>query len=387
MANVLLVGPWGPLALAFARSLARRQIGVYLLQATAQHPDPWSYSSLRGATAIPEQLAGTAEGLDRIKRYAREVDATALAAVVDGELTWLSAHRDEFEPWCRVLIQPADSLIALLSKSYQLDLARKVGFSVLQTWSLGGPADVDAIPASQYPLALRPDREGDVHPGFKVRLVGSADELRALLGDCTRIGSPIVAQPFKRLPNLLVHGARSTAGDVIASRCYLVPRKFEGVSLAVEPRRFPDGLEETCRAFAERAGITGCYHFEFLFDPQENQAHFLEVNVRMGGTTDKVVQMGFDEPGLLLQCYGITNARIPAATGSSRRVVNKRVLLKHIVSAATGKLTALDYPPVGRLTHIAYSGRDLLLAKDSTFDWRDVPGSVRFQLRGLTSAR
>ena len=66
------------------------------------------------------------------------------------------------------------------------------------------------------------------------------------------------------MPNLLVHGVRSVTGDVIGSRCYRVPRKFEGVTLAVEPRPFPSRLEEMCREFAGLAGITGCYHLEFM---------------------------------------------------------------------------------------------------------------------------
>ena len=105
----------------------------------------------------------------------------------------------------------------------------------------------------------------------------------------------------------------------------------------------------------------------------------------MGGTTDKVVKMGFDEPSLLLESYGIPSKHTSSGAGGPRRVVNKRSLLKHIVWAAMGKLTELDYPEVGPFTHIAYSCRDLIVAKDSIFDWRDLPGSIRFHLRGLTA--
>jgi len=383
MASVLLVGPWAPSALAFARSLQRQKIGVYLLQATAQHRRSWSMSGLQGSATIPEHLARTADGVDLIRRYAHHVDASAVVATLDGELMWLGEHRHLFEPGCKVLVQTPESLFRLLSKRYQCDLARRVDLPVLPTYLVAQSQDADRIPASDFPLVLRPDRPEDVRPGFKVRLVKSSDDLRAVIRACERIASPIIAQPFKRLPNLVVHGARAVTGEVIASRCYSVPRKFEGVTLTIEPRSFPDGLEERCRQFATLGGITGCYHFEFLFSPTENRAYFLEVNVRLGGTTDKVVRTGFDEPSLLLQSYGIV-PRHESSGGRRRRVANKRALLKHIVWAARGKLTELDYPNVGRFTHIACSVRDLIVAKDSVFDWCDVPGSIRFHLRGLT---
>jgi hypothetical protein len=384
MASVLLVGPWSPSSLAFARSLQRQGIGVYLLQATAQHHTARSLSALRGSTTIPAGLVGTREGINRIKRYAAEIDASALVATVDGELVWLGAHRREFEPACQVLVQTSESLFRLQSKRYQLDLARSAGLSVLPTYLLRQLADADQIPASDFPLALRPDRQEDIEPGFKVRLVKSREELQSVIRGCQHLGSPIIAQPFQSLPNLLVHGVRSVTGDVIGSRCYLVPRKFEGLTLTIEARPFPNRLEEMSHEFARLAGITGCYHLEFLFSPTEDRAHFLEVNVRMGGTTDKVVRTGFDEPSLLLQAYGIT-PRHPSSGGARpRRVVNKRALVKHIVWAARGKLTELDYPNVSRFRHIAYSCRDLIVAKDSVFDWRDVTGSIRFHLRALT---
>src|SRR4029079_6755449 len=98
-----------------------------------------------------------------------------------------------------------------------------------------------------------------------------------LLRECQRIEAPILAQPFMRLPNLVVHGARSISGDVIALRCYDVARMFEGLSLVIQPREFPDDLEEMCREFVSRADLQGCYHLEFLFSPTDSRAYFLEV--------------------------------------------------------------------------------------------------------------
>jgi hypothetical protein len=342
-------------------------------------------SSLLGARDLPPHLLGTPEGIDFTRRYAAEVGASALVAVTDRELIWLGTHRHEFEPRCRVLVQSPQSLLEILSKCRQLELAGAAGLLVLPTHLVTRPGDADAIPESHFPLAVRPNRPEDVEPRLKVRLVSTREHLRTLIGECERLASPLIAQPFRNLPNLVVHGVRSANGDVIASRCYLVARKFEGVSLTIEPRPFPDRLEALCHAFARLAGITGCYHLEFLFSPHEDQAYFLEANVRMGGTTDKVLHAGFDEPGLLLQAYEVMPRRGSPLRDRPGRVVNKRVVLKHALWAATGRLTPFDHPDVSRLTHVAYACRDMLAARDSIVDWRDLSGSLRFQLRGLTT--
>jgi predicted ATP-grasp superfamily ATP-dependent carboligase len=158
MANVVLFGPWGPESLAFARSLRRRGIGTYLVHATDQPPPQWSLSSLRGYSTMPARLEQTPEGIAWLADYVRGVDASALVATVDGDLIWLARHRHEFGPSCRVLVQPAESLDALLSKRHQASLARDAGLTVLPTHVLMHQDDADSIPASDYPLALRPDR-------------------------------------------------------------------------------------------------------------------------------------------------------------------------------------------------------------------------------------
>ena len=310
-----------------------------------------------------------------------------MVATGDSDLIWLARHRHEFEPRCRVLVQPAESLIRLASKQQQSELAAEAGLTLLATYVVARPEDADTIPEAAYPLVLRPDRRGEVEPDFKVRLVSSRAEMQQALRACTRMASPILAQPFKRLPNLVVHGVRSREGEMIASRCFRVPRKFEGVTLTLEPVAFPDGLEPRCVEFARLANLTGCYHLEFLNSPSDGRDYFLEVNARLGGTTDKVVRAGFDEPLLLLQAYGLATALPPAAERPVRRVANMRALLKHLAWAVRGELTPLDYPDVSRLTHIALSCRDLVVARDSIFEWSDVTGSIAFHLRGLAPGR
>jgi hypothetical protein len=377
-----MLGHSGPATLAVARSCRRQQVELHLLNVSREQNGCRSYSAgVTDVALFSPDLIGTPQGIDAIAKHAAKIGATALIAFCDRELVWLADHRQVFEPSCKVLVQSSESLSQLLSKSYQLEIARKVGFLVLPTFLLIESGDADTVPDSAFPLALRPSCEAGVQPYFKVRLIKSRVQLQDFLKELQFVGSPIVAQPFMDLPNLIVHGVRSTDGRVLASQSYFVSRKFEGISLSIEPYPLPEQLAQMCHEFAAQAEVTGCYHFEFLFSPEKKLAYFLEINVRMGGTTDKVAKLGLDEPSLLLQAYRTIPHAAMLQEKNRRRVVNKRTLLRHILWAASGKLTELDYPRVSPLWHILYSCRDLLLAKDSVFDWRDLRGSLWVHFR------
>jgi len=118
------------------------------------------------------------------------------------------------------------------------------------------------------------------------------------------------------------------------------------------------------------------------FFPQHNHAYFLEINTRLGGATEKVLPMGFNEPALCLEAYGFKGKKERLHFSTNRkRIVNKRRLLKHIKEAAIGKLTELDYPTVNRFKHICYSCFELFFVSDSVFDLRDISGGIWFHFR------
>ena len=222
-----------------------------------------------------------------------------------------------------------------------------------------------------------PDHREAVKPEFKVVLARSPEDLRSFLQGIQSLERPVIAQPLRILPNLVVHGARSESGEILALQPFLVRRKFQMVSLSIRRADFPPGVEKCCRDFIQAAGLTGCFHFELLLSPLEDRAYYLEINTRFGGTTDKVTRLGFDEPGLSLAAFGL-----PMQTGTSfaaprgRTAVNKAKVLHHIVWALQGKLSELDYPAVSRVGHVGRSLLDLLAAEDSIFDCRDLRGSL-----------
>jgi hypothetical protein len=269
----------------------------------------------------------------------------------------------------------AETLQFVSSKSNQNELATRVGFDVLPTIYISGLADCRIIPVELYPVVIRPDRKSGPRSPFKVQLISCPGELEILAQAWDGFHGPLIAQPFVSFPNLVVHGVRAETGAVLIMQAFLVPRKFEGVSLTIMPTEFPPGVERHCREFAEACGVTGCFHFELLFSPGDKRSWFLEINARLGGTTDKVTCLGFDETSYLLSAYGIRPIPAKGPSLLPGSAANNRALLKHLLSALRGTLTGLDYPPGTRMQHLERSLRDLWTTRDSLFDWDDLRGS------------
>ena len=123
--NVLLLAPWVPASLAFARSLRRKGIATFLVQTlTTEFYAPRTFSALEGHALLPRDLLFTAQGLEQLRKYALSIDACAVVALTDAELLWLARNQDAFGASCRVLVQNPESLSYLLSKLNQVKLAQ-----------------------------------------------------------------------------------------------------------------------------------------------------------------------------------------------------------------------------------------------------------------------
>jgi len=381
--RVLFFGGFGPVFLAFARSCSAQGIRVYLLDISSK----FSYSNLysfpvSGCNHISPDLIGTSKGINKMIEYVDSIGAEAIAAAGDSEILWLAQNRSLFDERCKVLAPAFSTLKLLASKKQQIVLAKKANFDILPTWYLSVPEDYRKVPVESFPICLRPSTDGTVKPGLKAKMISSPDELFRFLRHIELIDAPIIAQPFQNSPSLIVHGVRSESGQVIALRAFSVPRRFEGLALVLNETTLPEKIKKPCEQFAYDSGITGAFHYDLIFSPNRKFLYFLEINIRFGGTTDKVLRMGFDEPALMLAAYGLRGRSDEKYHGGKHsRIVNKRAILKHMLFVLKDQLTAIDYPPSRRLTHLAYSLKDFFTTKDSVFDWKDLRGSLWFHLR------
>ena len=319
----------------------------------------------------------TEEGLLKIDAFLKEFRATGIMAIQEAVSCWINENRGRMSSEAAIWAAPSPVIQSVLSKGEQLKVAREVGLELLPTYLVDKHLDgIGEIPPEQFPLCLRPDGPRSVSPGFKVRLARNAQDLAKSIEQLTRIDQPLLAQPFMNLPNLVVHGSRTVGGKAIGMQAFLVERKFQGVTLTIRPVPMPELLERKCVEFVDRFAMTGCFHFEFLYDARSGRAYFLEINGRLGGTTAKVYACGYDEPLFALESYGVCRCSRPKIQNSV--VAGRHALLKYCVHTLTNRVTSLDYPIEPPLRRLLKALHALFTCRDEILSFTDFRGTLAF---------
>jgi hypothetical protein len=382
--RIVFFGTFGPPSLTLARRCHAMGVSVYLLTpgpagSAATAPSP----PFAGAAILDERKTGTPDGIEQVLEYVRQVRAQALATLAEFHCLWLARNSTSFAGFCKLLLPPVDSLELLASKARQIELAREAGFTVLPTYLIRTKADASEITPDTFPLCLRPASPDSVKPPFKVQLARSSEELLQRLDHLAISRDGLLAQPFRVLPNMVVHGASREGGALMHAAAFLADRKFEGLALRIQPMAMPRDLVDSVRTFSRLAKLSGPYHFDFLHSEATGESYYLEVNARFGGTTDKVLWLGVDEGADIFEAYRLQPPRRPRHLRSARgAVANKRATVKHLLTMLRRAPEPWDYPQESRLRAVLHSLSDLLLAKDSIIDWRDLRGTLAFHLQG-----
>ncbi|SDM83979.1 hypothetical protein SAMN05660860_03247 [Geoalkalibacter ferrihydriticus] len=379
--NPIIISQFGPPALAAIRSWGRRGARVGLIQIVAEgEPVPQSrYLADHIAMTADDLLNG--DGLARAITFMRDFGADILLPINEQFACLLDENRHLLPAGIKLMFSGAEATRAVLSKSRQIETARRLGMCLLPTWEIGGGNfDFSVFSAEDFPLCLRPAKPGGVRPSFKVQIARSTKELDAFIGGIKQFGSPVLAQPFTNVPNLVVHGARGPDGTACGVEGFIVARKFEGVTLTIRPFAISDELRRQCMAFVEEFKVIGPYHFEFLYDPATGTPWFLELNSRLGGTTAKVMSCGYDEPAWALKAFGYDVD--PGRTRTDVTASSKKAIGKFLLSALKGKLTPLDYPDEPRWKRIVMALYGFAAWRDDVFAWDDLPAAMT--LYGLT---
>lgn len=312
-----------------------------------------------------------------IRAFAEKFSGDGIACVEESVGVWL--HRVKAQGVClpRLWFPEPERLERVLHKDLQIQAAQRAGLAVLPTVLIEPPGQpLPMIPEEFYPLCLRPSR-GGVDPPFKVRLVKDRQELERIVGEFRRFEKPLVAQPFRHLPNLVVHGSRTPGGKILGLAAFLVPRKFQGVTLFLQPSRLQDRIRKGCLLFLEEMDVVGPFHFEFLWDADSEEAYFLELNNRFGGTTAKVLAVGYDEPAYAVAAFESLGPWFGHETRLDKVcVTNRQALLKYAAYALTGQLTPLDYPREPKVRSVWQALRGLFVSRDEVWARDDLRGSV-----------
>ena len=374
VATIALYGEFGPPILAAARSLSDAGLEIVVLGIGSGKPSVWSSAVCRAELMRPDDV-GTPAGISVLNDFIRRTKAQALLAFWEPHMLWLAANRDLLQHRCKLLMSSKEALQAIKSKHDQVSIARHTGFSVLPTWELFQKSDVCRIDPAAYPVCLRPSAPQEVRPPFKAEVLQSPSMLESFLEGRTWGPGPLLVQSFLPLPTVVIHGVRSELGELLVLESFIATMRFQAITLELRPFPLDAKIAEYCRKFVNKVGLTGPFHFELLYSVETNTFHFLDINPRLGGTTDKVLRLGFDEPLWTLAAYGfdVRARRYRAPEGQS--VVNRRSVLKHMFWVTRGRLSLLDYPLVGPFRHLLLSLLCFLAAKDSIASAKDLRGT------------
>jgi hypothetical protein len=385
-------------------------VGMVCIGSKKEPPPDSKY--LTDFVTLPTNKLNTPDGIQIIKEFLIRSCATGITCVAESVACWLNDHRHMFPDEVAIWLPTNETIKNLISKQKQIEIAREIGFKVLPTYLIDKKFETgDHIPREDFPLCLRPDDPASVTPVFKAHLVHSRGDLIEYVKSMRKIDGPIVAQPFMHLPNLVVHGARTVSGDSIGLQGFLVERKFEGVTLTIRPINLKKDFLDKCAEFTNRFNVMGNYHFEFLVDNGNNGSiYFLELNNRLGGTTAKVFALGYDEPLLALQSYGVlptspstinhqpssivqrlkTSIEQPSTIANRPlthvTVSSKQALLKYFYCTVRGRLTPLDYPSEPTLIRLAKTTYGFFKYRDDVFMLCDIRGSLALYLANLKNA-
>ena len=221
------------------------------------------------------------------------------------------------------------------NKELQALKASEAGLNVLESDIIKKSSDSTSL---TFPIVIRPLDEKNNH-GLKAEIINDKYQLKEKSEK-----QALIAQPFISGPNVLLHIARESTGKTTYAG-YLVEHKFEGVALTIRQASLPEALIKSAEKLLEDMQFVGVCHFDFISD-SENY-YFLDLNLRLGGTTNKVFASGYDEPSLLINAFD-QQIRPRSRKLKKLKITNYLGLTKAILTSIKHPSNNLDYPVKSR---------------------------------------
>ena len=381
---IALLGRLGTPQLACLRSWRRAGVPCVFLHADAA-PLPRVVAWLLGVRCVhlgPLRLDDPGF-VQRLAAVLAEVGAQALTCVSEPISVALWACRDQLPAGLRIASVRPEQARLLESKVSQDRLARESGLDTLPSHHFV-PGQRVQLPPHAFPLVLRPDVARRVEPEFKVAVVHDLAACQVLVDGLAPTSSGVIAQPFVRGPNLLVHAWRSACGRQHGLLAFRAEAKHKGVTVVICPVELDPQIADGCRRMGQALGLTGVYHFDFIVDERSGRTCFLDLNPRLGGTTGKVLSAGYDEPLALVSTLLPEGLPVPRFMATSLRAAGGlHQALSALVGSLQGTSTDADYPHPRRrrlgqlLARHLLTGRDELLRLEAL---RSLLGFALYQL-------
>lgn len=319
------------------------------------------------------ELADGAPG--KIAKFLEATGTSGFTAMYEPTIVSTAIELKRIGGRCRAMASDPATFAALESKGAQVELARKAGLNVLATVVAAIrdlPGKIDGV--VEYPLVLRPNRTTKTIP-FKVVVCHSRDELGNVLRTCRDQTEEVIAQPFLRGPNLLVHACRHPESSGMEAQGFDVPLKYRGFSIGLVSGGIPSSVRDGLYRFCEMARVVGVFHFDMIKNPESGCVYFLEINPRIGASTPKAAVCGWRESERLARLFfGYADVAAQEKCFASCLISNKLHVLRALRAGLARKSGETDYPypDLRSLVRVAFrfllSGRDEGRAVSSPLD-------------------
>jgi hypothetical protein len=138
-------------------------------------------------------------------------------------------------------------------------------------------------------------------------------------------------------------------------------------------------LTQPVKNMLDAIAFIGVCHFEVI----ENNGlfYFLDLNLRLGGTTGKAYKLGYNEFYELIKIHKIVSEKVPNKIhGDSVTVVSKVALIKALVSVLRGTWKQTDYPHRKKAQLMKLILKELIMGSDELYSVEDYKVSLFFLL-------
>jgi predicted ATP-grasp superfamily ATP-dependent carboligase len=309
--DVLVLDAGTRQSLACARSLGRAGLRVALgervddcdssQRALAFH-SRYSAHNVVLPSVVPDANAFGAA----VVAFVRDNPTRVVVPTGDAVIGAMAPRRGELAALGCVLALTPDAALDIASdKDRTLEIARELGIAYPRSTLIDSLDQIPEVLAEfQFPFVLKPTASSTPHSAARLLTVEVVDEAEA-----TSVIRKFLAAGVSCLAQEWAGGRREGVmlfmvdGDVRASCAHAAHRTVPalgGASVMRETIPLPLDFYEASCSLAKAVGIEGPCDVEFRRDAADRPL-LMEINARLGGTTENAIRAGVDFPLLLWQ--------------------------------------------------------------------------------------
>ncbi len=307
--DVLILDAGYKQSLACARSLGRAGLRVALGESLAEYRPPAPLPSFTSrycarSLVLPSYIDDAQGFADAVLDFLATHPTRVVLPAGDATIAAIAPLREKAAALGATLaLAPLPALEIANDKSRTLDVARELGIEIPRSLAVGGIDELSGVIAEfGFPFVLKPTISwtGKVPVRVVPREVINMAEAIEATEYFLAAGSGVIAQEWacgrREGVTLFIKD-----GEVLAS-CghveYRTTPALGGASVMRESMQVPVDILDSAVRLAKAIGLQGVCGVEFRRDAKNNPL-LMEINPRLGGTTENAIKSGVDLPMMI----------------------------------------------------------------------------------------